>query len=66
MRNKTNAAIRHFMVDLVRTHGQMLSKRLVEDTKRAFPGVSAKQIAGNLSAVCCYFYDLYYDTGIVS
>ncbi len=66
MRKKRNAAIRQFMVNQVGRQGPMASKVLVTDAKRAFPRASAKQIAGNLSAVCCYFRTLNYAAGIVS
>ena len=66
MRKKTNAAIRQFMVNQVGIQGPMASEVLVMDAKRAFPSASAKQIAGNLSAVCCYFGNLNYNDGIVS
>lgn len=66
MRKRMNAAIRQFMINQIRVYGQMISEDLVADTKRAFPGASSKQIAGNLSAVCCYFNNLNYNAGIVS
>lgn len=66
MRKKMNAAIRQFMVNQVGVQGPMVSKVLVTDAKRAFPRASDKQIAGNLSAVCCYFGTLNYTAGIVS
>ena len=66
MRKKMNAAIRQFMVDQVDRQGPMASEVLVTETKRAFPSASAKQIAGNLSAACCYFGRLTYNAGIVS
>lgn len=66
MRRKMNAAIRQFMVNQVGVYGQTASEVLVTDTKRAFPRASSKQIAGNLSAVCCYFNNLNYNAGIVS
>ena len=65
MRKKMNAAVRQFMVNQVGIYGPMASKVLVTDVKRAFPRASAKQIAGNLSAVCCYFGTLNYNAGIV-
>jgi hypothetical protein len=66
MRRKMNAAIRQFMVNQVGRQGPMASKVLVTDAKRTFPRASAKQIAGNLSAVCCYFGALNYSAGTVS
>lgn len=66
MRKKMNAAIRQFMVNQVGIYGPTASKVLVMDAKRAFPRASAKQIAGNLSAVCCYFQNLNYNAGLVS
>ena len=66
MRKKMNVAIRQLMVSHVSIYGQMQSKDLVDNVKQAFPRASAKQIAGNLSAVCCYFGTLNYNNGIVS
>jgi hypothetical protein len=66
MRKKMNAAIRQFMVNQVGIQGPMASEVLVMDAKRTFPSASAKQIAGNLSAVCCCFCNLNYASGIVS
>jgi hypothetical protein len=66
MRKKKNAAIRQFMVNQVGIQGPMASQVLVTDAKQAFPSASSKQIAGNLSAVCCYFGNLHYNDGIVS
>ena len=66
MRKKMNVSIRQFMVDDVAIYGEMESEVLVTDVKAAFPRASAKQIAGNLSAVCCYFKSLNYNNGIVS
>lgn len=66
MQNKLNTAIRQFMVNQIEIYGQMTSEDLVKNTKRAFPIASSKQVAGNLSAVCCYFRDLTYDNGTVS
>lgn len=66
MRKRMNVAIHQFMINQVGIFGPMASEVLVMDTKRAFPTVSSKQIAGNLSAVCCYFNHLNYDDGLVS
>jgi hypothetical protein len=66
MRKRMNVAIRQFMINQIGIFGPMTSEDLVKDTKRAFPTASSKQIAGNLSAVCCYFNYLVYDEGLVS
>jgi len=66
MSKKMNVAIRQFMINQVGIFGPMASEVLVMDTKQAFPSASSKQIAGNLSAVCCYFNYLDYDDGFVS
>lgn len=66
MRRKMNAAIRQFMVNQVGIQGPMASEVLVADTKRAFPKASPEQVAGNLSALCCYFGTLNYTAGIVA
>lgn len=65
MRRRMNAAIRQFMVNQVGIQGPMTSEVLVADTKRAFPKASPEQVAGNLSALCCYFGTLNYTAGIV-
>lgn len=66
MRKKENAAIRQFMINQVGMHGPMAFDILVTGTKRAFPRASSKQVAGNLSSLCCYYRSLNYNAGIVS
>lgn len=65
MNKQINSDIRAFMVEHISQNGPMKSKDLVEATKQEFPAASAKQVAGNLSALCCAFHDLQYSSGIV-
>lgn len=66
MRKKMNATIRQFLVTQVDIQGPVTSDILVAETKRAFHEASPEQVAGNLSALCCYFGTLSYNAGIVS
>ena len=65
-RKRENVRIRQFMVTWVGAHRPVESEVLVKRTKQAFPEASPEQVAGNLSALCCYFGTLHYNSGIVS
>lgn len=62
---KINNQIRDFMTDYIDRRGKTPANVLVDATKIAFPNASAEQIAGNLSALCCYYEELQYVSGMV-